>query len=492
MKRVKTHNQNFIIDWILIGEILSISFIIIPILVLSFYAIPGGDDFANTNKIRTSMAEGYSHLEASLHMTAHYYKNVSGYFFSMFLNFFISPLLRGGISALRITVFAINLFFYMSLYVFVINILKLFFEIDKLKIKLLLYFLVLFAITNNYNNSETWEWYCVSIAYVFVTGCMFWGIVFFLKAIKSGKKVYIIGAAVTGFLVSGGCLNLTAMNCGIYLLIGIWAVYTNNKKGIAIVCFSSALLGGVINLISPGNYIRHELVTNEYPIGGALKAAAFLTWSRFQYLFFYTPFIILLVVFFIIAYKFFSYQYDLRGHWLVIALGIIFLGVTVVNFPVCLGYNTGTLPDRCIWVEDCTIYVGIFGWVACFAGWIKRKFGNMEMQKEILICITFSCMLFLCSLGRVHNLDNYPTIKMVKQLTNGEISECVKFWTDVFEEIETSPDKEIAILREEIPENEFIFPPHLRDDKTWWVNTAMALYYDKDWVYISTEGEIEE
>ncbi len=490
MNWLKAKSQNIKVDWVLIGEIVSICVILIPIFVLSFYAIPGGDDFANSNKIKTSMAEGYSYTGAALHMSVHYYKNVSGYFFGVFLNFLISPLLRGGISALRITVFAANLFFYLSLYVFVANLLKILFEVDKIKIKLLSYFLVLFAVTNNYNNSETWTWYCVLISYVLLTGCMFWGIIFFLKAIKSGKKSYTIGAAVIGFLVSGDSLCLTAMNCGIYLLIGFWAIYVYKKKGVAIICFCSALLSGVINLISPGNFIRHDSVTSEYPIGGALKSAAYLTWSRLQYLFFYTPFIILLIVFFIIAFKYFSYRYDLKGYQLIIALGIIFLGVTIINFPVCLGYSTGTLPDRCIWLEDCAIYIGIFGWVACFAGWLKRKSGNIEMRKETLICIAVSCMLFLCSLGSVCALDNYPTVKMVKQLTNGEIAECVTFWSDVFEEIETSPDKGTAILREEIPENEFVFPPHLRDDKTWWVNKAVALYYDKDWVYISTEGEI--
>lgn len=245
-------------------------------------------------------------------------------------------------------------------------------------------------------------------------------------------------------------------------------------------------------MLAPGNFLRHEKVSSEYFIGGAMKTAAFSTWSRFQYLLFYTPFIVLLIVFFIIAYKYFSYHYSFRGYQLIIALGVILLGITILNFPVCLGYNTGTLPDRCIWVGDCAIYIGTFGWVACFAGWMKKRTGNMEVHREMIVCITISCMLFLCSLGRVCALDSYPTIKMMKQLTNGEISEYVKFWRDVFEEIEASSGKGVAILREEIPENEFIFSPCLRDDKTWWVNAAMAFYYDKDWVYISTEGEIEE
>lgn len=237
-------NQNIKIDWILMGEIVSICVILIPIFILSFYAIPAADDFSMSNKITASMAEGYSHIGASLHMTIVYYKYFGGYFFALFANWLVSPLLRGGINALRITVFAINLFFYLSLYVFVKNLLKIFFEAENLKVKLLLYFLVLFAITNNYNNSETWTWYCVSIAYVFLIGCMFWGIIFFIKAVKCEKALYIIGAAVIGFLVSGGSLIVTALNCGIYLLIGFWAVYVYNKKKVAIICFCNALGGG--------------------------------------------------------------------------------------------------------------------------------------------------------------------------------------------------------------------------------------------------------
>lgn len=121
------------------------------------------------------------------------------------------------------------------------------------------------------------------------------------------------------------------------------------------------------------------------------------------------------------------------------------------------------------------------------AGWLKRKVGNLEIHKETLFCAGISCMLFLCNLGSVRDFDSYPTIKMVKQLTNGEISEYAEFWNDILEEIEVSSDKGVAIRKGEIPENEFVFSPQISDDKTYWVNKAVARYYDKDWVYVASE-----
>lgn len=488
----KLKEREWKIDWILVGEIISICIILVPILLVSLHALPAADDFSNSNKVRTSMANGFSHMQAALDLTVHYYKYCSGYFFAVFLNFLISPLLRGGIGALRGVVFVLNLIFYVSLYYFVSNLLQIFFEVKSKKVELAAYLLVLFAFTNIDNNSQTWTWYCVLIAYIFVIASMFWGIIFFLKAMQSKKVIYIVAAAVIGFFVSGASLNVTALNCGIYLILGFLGFKIYNKKKIPIICFGSALLGGLINLAAPGNFIRHESVTDVYPIGGAAKAAALLTWTKFQQLFFYTPFIVLLLMFFVLAIKCFPKWNQIKGWHLILALGVIFLGVTIVNFPVCLGYNSAEMPDRCVWVEDCTIYIGIFSWAACLAGWVRSKTDGMEIRKDTLVCIAVSCMLFLCSLGRARGLGSYPTVQMAKQLMNGEIAEYDIFWESVLEEIETSPDRGVAVLRERIEENQFVYSPRILSDRTWWVNAAVALYYDKDWIYVSTEGEMDE
>ena len=85
------------IDEVLIVEIAAISVMLIPIFIISFYTLPSADDFVNSVTVRTSLLQRRFYLSAAISEVIYYYKNVSGYFFSAFLNFYISPLLRGAL-----------------------------------------------------------------------------------------------------------------------------------------------------------------------------------------------------------------------------------------------------------------------------------------------------------------------------------------------------------------------------------------------------------
>ena len=413
MQRLQICKRNFIKDKVIMYEIIIISTIILPILIASTYSLPAADDFFNAYSMKEILRDNNSYIGAVLHRTYEFYRNSGGYTFSFFLNYFFSPYLLVGIKALRIANLFINLFFYVSLYFFIKSTLQNSFEIYNKKLILGVYILVLIAFTNNYNNSETLTWYCVSVAYVLVVTFMLWGIIFFIKAIQNGKKIYAVMASLLGFLVSGGALNVTALNCIIYLTVGILGVVIYKKRKISFICFFSAFIGGIINAISPGNFVRHESISSAYPIFGSLKSAAFLMWSRLQYLLFETPFILLLVIFFILISK--HINYDKKKYRLIVSpifvLVMVIFSIIVVNFPVCLGYSNGTFPDRCIWVEDCCIYLGFFGWTAYFTRWLKEKYKEeIIIQKREAVCIIISGILFFCSLGSVRDLDSYPTI----------------------------------------------------------------------------------
>ncbi|RKJ46728.1 hypothetical protein D7X98_00010 [bacterium 1XD8-76] len=486
-KQVKIKKWLQGIDGMIILEIVAVCIMLIPVFIISFYTIPSADDFVNSVTIRTSMQNHRFYISAAISEVIYYYKNVSGYFFGAFLNFYISPLLRGGMGALRLTVFLLNLYFFVSLYFFINEFLRFFYNIRSLKVILFVYTLVLFIFINCKYNSEMTSWYCTMIGYIFIVACTFWGIIFFLKAIQSGEIKYAVLSSAVGFLASGGSLNLTALNCGMYLLVAYFGYKAYQKKKISTICFVSALAGAIINAVAPGNFIRHGV--DSYPVFRALYVANYHVKQEMQELMFHSPFILLLCIFFVLMLKTIHNPRNIKGRSLIIFAGIIMLGAAVVNFPVCLGYIESYFPDRCVWVQNCVIYLGAFAWTACLAEWVKGKFYDLEIKKDVMICICISFLLYGCNLCVIRDPSDYPTLDMIKQIASGEIAGYVDYWEGVLQEIEYSEESEVVVTREEIRSNTFIRDPDLSFDKDYEMNVGIARYYGKDSVYITIGAE---
>ena len=476
------------IDGILITEMAVIGIMLIPVFIISFYTIPSTDDFSNIVTVRTALQHHRFYISAALSEVIYHYKKISGYFFTAFLNFYISPFLRGGMGGLRVTIFLINLFFYVSLYFFVDEMLNFFFNIRSLKAVLFAYILVLFAYINCEYHMEMTTWYCTLVGYVLVVACSFWGIIFCLKAMRRGKVGYAVASSVLGFLASGGCLNVTALNCGMYLLAAYLGCRVYQKRKIAIVCFASALAGGIINAVAPGNFIRHG--TDVYPsIFRTLSLANYHVKQEIQELLFYSPFILLLCIFFVFMLKIIRDPRSIKGWQLAVSVGVIILGAVIVNFPVCLGYMENYFPDRCVWVQNFVIYFGAFGWTACLAEWIKAKFCDLEIKKETIICIGISFIFYGCNLCAIRDPSDYPTIDMIKQIASGEIVAYAEYWEDVLDEIENSEDREVIVIREEIKSNAFIKDIDISTDEKYETNVQIAKCYGKDSVRIAIGAE---
>lgn len=82
---------------ILLLEIVIICIIVLPILAISFYALPAADDFSNTNRMGMLLIEEHSYLKVALSEVWSYYKSTSGYFFSAFLIFFYHHFCEGAL-----------------------------------------------------------------------------------------------------------------------------------------------------------------------------------------------------------------------------------------------------------------------------------------------------------------------------------------------------------------------------------------------------------
>lgn len=454
---------------------------IIPILIYTTYSIPAADDFANGVAVKNLIGTYSSYWKSALVYSAQLYRETSGYYFAAFVNLFCQPFLRAGLLGIRLYAFAVNSIFFISLFIVIRISLKEFVTENK-QIIWVIYTAAVFCLVNNHMNSEIYTWYVVLAAYIFPVTVMFMGISCFILAIKRKKISWMICASVCGFLVSGSSLNVTALNCGIYLLISVAGIYVYSQKKNAIIPFVCAFAGGVINTLSPGNFSRHDSVASaDYTLIQSVKDTIVVVGRKFTDLFFRTPFLVIAIIVLIFILSKVKFEYDKKikfTHPFWVAAAFI-CGVFVVDYPVCLGYATRDLPDRTVYIQDIAIYILFFIWLFYFAGFIKKKWPDFCLKKEQIIPVLISCLLFVCVLFNLKGVDDWTTTFMIKSIVNGSAKEYAVYEEDILKEIENSRESDIIITREYNAVHPIIKSIGLTVDTANWVNQAVSNFYNK-------------
>lgn len=468
--------------YIILGSILAITILIVPFLIVSFFTLPYSDDFMTAADMHINSAENSLYFNKAIKATINYYKNWGGFYFATFMNIFLSPFARWGLNGMRIVIFLFQILHYIALYALVYEVVYSIYKSKKQEDILPIYTMVIFTYNNLGIQNEVLTWYTGVVAYVFVVTCMLFGTAFFFRGIRTQKKLAFICATVLFFLASGGALNIVVLNCGVAILagaLGIWIYKEKKSWGI----IGGAFVGGIINAIAPGNFVRHSAITEHYYVGEAVKGALYHVWERWQELMLKTPWMLILLFMFFWALYITkpSDKFAFKKPALIIAL--YFVACVMVDFPVYLGYSN-YYPGRCAWVEDCCIYLGAFVVVFYLAGWMKTHGYELRLNREVAWCISISCILFMCSLGGTKSFDDYPTVQLIKQLTNGEIKDFTGYWEDILNEIENSDDSDVEIDRVQREKNQFIKDPDIYGTKEDYTNTVVAAYYNKESVII--------
>lgn len=243
--------------------------VIIPILIYAGHSFPVADDFNVENDIAEVLPSCHSYFVAALIWVYKYYVGIGGYYSDVFFSYLLSPISRWGITGLRIVNVSLYIVFFLAaffmIWAFIRKILKM--EQDTVWF---IYFVFIFALFNNFDNSEIFTWYDVVSEYIFVSAIMMAGFGLLFMSISDENRLYI-PAAVCAFTASGAILNLVVFNCGILFLFGAYAFIYWNKRKETLTVFGAALLGALINLASPGNFVRHEGIASNFDVIGAIK-----------------------------------------------------------------------------------------------------------------------------------------------------------------------------------------------------------------------------
>ena len=467
---------------LIIGFIILSLLVIIPVLIYASMSVPAADDFSNAYTIRKYWKIYPSTFIASLVNCYDYYFESNGFYFSIFLNMLFQPLLRWGIGGLRIFNVIVNIaFFTATLFLFHIFVKEFLNKKSSSLMTWFLYSTFVFSLINNTSNFEVYTWYCVLVAYTLPLALMMCTFALFILILKRNSHLVII-TSTFAFLVSGSSLNIVALNCGMILLFGIYGFIFLNKKKESLTVFISALVGAIINVVAPGNYIRRDYISTNYDVIDSFKDAIKCTVRLLIDKCLHTSFLPVLIIIFLISYIFIEVKSDkIKFKYPIFALIVAMSGIIIVNFPVTLGYESNTLPVRCVFIQDIATYFLLYLCMLYFIGWLKTSFIVVKFSKVLTCAILTGCILLIFGICRMNGgYRNYTTGYMISSIVNGELVRYVKYEEGILEEIENSEEEDVIIYRPFKMSNPYMKEIGIESDPQNWVNKSISGYYYKD------------
>ena len=460
--------------------------IVLPVLYYARYSFPTGDDIGYALSMRALLNRSDSYLGAVWRGVVVEYKEASGMFFTTFTDYLFSPVLNGGVTGVRIANVLLQSFFVFGVFFFALTFSRKILN-KGYNVAMLIFCMIIYAVVNIQSNGDIYTWVTVVNMYNAQVGLILIGLSLFIICLMDNRDLLCIPACLIAFLGSGAALNIAALNCGILMIFGVYGFLILKRKWVSLGVFISALIGAIVNVAAPGNYVRHDEMQAGYNLSGtminAVSVSVRAVFSRvFNPVFFVILLIMLLVFIHELDYSGTDYQFN---HPL-IGLFIVFISIVVVDFPVILGYGGSSIPERSRFIQDITLCIMILLWMLYFTGWLKKRFGEFEFRKEHLFAMCVACIIAIsCT---VYSSDDgmltFGTPYMIHSILNGSFRSYASFECNMLYEIRDSVEDDVVIVRDEIPYNPYAKYFYVDEDPGQWPNTYYAKYYGKNSVRI--------
>lgn len=452
--------------------------IIFPILLGCLYGTPSADDFANS--LGWQNYEG-RHLEYMFSNLVDIYKIWQGTYFGIFICGF--PIYYSlGLIGLRMWLFGVVVLFFVAVFLVGISFIK-WIRIERASKSvtiLIVLTLFLFYVLGTNNLDEIFYWYTGTCVYTLPICFFLLCISFSMFYETSEKRIFLLLGIIFAFLAAGGSLDISALLCSI-LLFGIiynYLVLKKISKGFWIGL--TALAGTIINVMAPGNYVRHAAIDEKIrllsSIGSTLLRVNSVISSEFRN----GLLLVVIVVSFVVAYENLE-----KGVFVFKYPGLVtlycYIAILITDFPVALGYSHSNLPSRCSFVEHIAIAVYMILVSVYWAGWVKNK-EIFRFTREIYLILAIVCIIPLSIYFDVYSLRELTPYKMIWHLSKGDYQVTAEREKSIITQIEESPEADVVVYVTRLGEEQWtnIKPIGLTEDKTHWINTGVAQYYGKN------------
>ncbi len=471
---------------------LTVIVLCMPSVIITLYTYPVQDDFYNTTVVLEEMAQGKNAFVAAWSKAINGYTTYSGYYFSLFLTYFTDAIIQCDIWGIRIVQFIMSVCFYTITCVFVYCITKriMLYSTERAW-QVMTFFIACITCLYYYSEHEDLYWFCASVIYLIPMICIMLGIILFIYAIDCNNRMLLIPVGLLGFLSGGAVLNIAALGCILFIMVAYWGIVVKKRILLSLVGSLPMVVGGIINVIAPGNFVRKGNFISGNEAFEVLRGTFQYVLERYEQFLTRRPLFLAILIILTILLLCTDYsKYKYKFYVPLLFTVVMFLSIMITIFPVALGYGMDVyvLMERSNFISDYAIYLFTFLTLFYWRGWLAVKYPQWFIKNRGKIVGYIAIASIICLAFIKTNIPEIVPIRLVRELRSGRIENYAEWNVSIIEAVKngegdivrietTAPEDKTCLINPKFYYGEY-------DYENEFANRSMAKFYGKKAIYI--------
>ncbi len=449
--------------------------LVMPFIIVSMFGTVSADDF--TNLVAFISSSNDSFLMDRLNWTIYVYKGWQGTYTGNFLSTFNGYYFHGMLG-LHIEFILNIILFFISILVFCQSMIKKTILSDnRLEFIILVTVISMFLILYDYNPNEVFYWHTGLAMYTIPLSIGLLSIS--LSILYDGNVFAGIFSVLLSFISVGGALDVAALVCTLNLLLLCYKLLQRKPYRLQIVVFCASFIGALINVVAPGNYIRHSDISTEFNVFEALIKSFEGVVSRNWELAIGGT----IPLFFLMGILMYNWMDRRRDRYVnpIVLFVALLIGEIIVDFPVRLGYSSGYFPLRCEFVARCTAVIFILIFEMNLVGGISSRSDKLiHFDKQYVSVIVLVTIMSITPFVSQEALNNYYPFRIYQDLANGELDKYEDTNNLIISRLMESKGENVVIEIFETNDVDYLASLRLQEDPEYWVNKGTASYFENE------------